>query len=56
MPENLLKRIENLFIALPQKIQAYSKLSKAHPEAVKQLLVKFNSNPLIALLTATPPT
>jgi hypothetical protein len=56
MPENLLKHIENLFIVLLQEIEAYSKLSKASPVLVKQLITKFNNNPLIALLTATPLT
>jgi hypothetical protein len=56
IPENLLKCIENLLIALPQEIEAYSKLPKARPGPVKQLLVKFSNNPLIALLTAAPPT
>ena len=54
MPENLLKHIENLFIVLLQEIEAYSKLSKASPAPVKQLITKFNNNPLIVLLTATP--
>ena len=54
MPENLLKHIENLFIVLLQEIEAYSKLSKASPAPVKQLITKFNNNPLITLLTATP--
>ena len=56
MPENLLKCIENLFTALPQEIEAYSKLPKASPGPVKQLIVKFTSNLLIASLTAAPPT
>ena len=56
MPENLLKPIENLLIALPQEIEAYSKLPKASPGPVKQLLAKFSNNPLIALLTTAPPS
>ena len=55
MPENLLKHIENLLTALPQEIETYSKLPKASLGPVKQLLAKFNGNPLIALLTAAPP-
>jgi hypothetical protein len=48
MPENLLKHIENLLTALPQEIETYSKLPKASLGPVKQLLAKFNGNPLIA--------
>jgi len=55
MPKNLLKCIKNLFFVLPQEIEAYSKLLKTSPGAVKQLIAKFNSNPLITLLTAAPP-
>jgi hypothetical protein len=55
MPENLLKCIGNLLIALPQEIEAYSKLPKASLGPVKQLLANFSNNPLIALLTAAPP-
>ena len=55
-PENLLKHIENLLIALPQEIEAYSKLPKASPRPVKQLLAKFSNNPRIASLTTAPPS
>jgi hypothetical protein len=56
MPEDLLKYIKNLLIAIPQEIKTYRKLPKAGPRPVKQILLKFTNNPIIKSLSGAPLT
>jgi len=55
-PEDLLKRIKNLLIAVPQEIETYRKLPKAGPGPVKQILLDFTTNPTIKSLIGAPLT
>jgi hypothetical protein len=55
-PEDLLKHIKNLLIAVLQEIETYQKLPKAGLGPVKQILLEFFNNPIIKSLSSAPLT